>query len=258
MPSEGEYLVLPGSNAYSDFRLDRLAKELGANEVRAVWAHYVNPKRELTGEELGVLQRILDYGEPSNPDDRLSRNLTDALNRNAEPREPNIALFHVSPRPGTISPWSSQATSIAHVDGLEDSIKRIERGLVFAASFEHGIDATSLPQADSLHDRMTQTISRHPPDLNYNFGELSPAPAKTVDLFAEGGTPKAALEHANHKLGLALDVSEIAYLVQAYTEQLKRGPVDVELFMFAQVNSEHCRHKQFVNLPFLFFIIDDS
>jgi phosphoribosylformylglycinamidine synthase len=245
MASAGEYLVFPGSNAHSDFRLARLAKELGALEVRAVWVHYINPQRELSGEELGVLQRLLDYGEPIDGDDRLSRSLTDALNRNDEPNEPNIALFHVSPRPGTISPWSSQATNIAQVVGLEGVVRRIERGLAIAALFERPLDAAALPHADSLHDRMTQTISRSPPDLNYIFGEHEPAPAKVINLIGEGNAPQAALEHANREMGMALDASEIEYLVQAYTEQLKRGPVDIELFMFAQVNSEHCRHKQF-------------
>ncbi|KAF2427583.1 phosphoribosylformylglycinamidine synthase [Tothia fuscella] len=242
---EGPYLILPGSNAFSDFRLTRIAKELGAQQVRAVWVHYINPKRQLLEQELAVLQRLLDYGDPPNGDDRLSRILTDALNRNGSPREPNVALFHVSPRPGTISPWSSQATNIAHVDGLEGAVKRIERGVVFAALFEEGIGEEDIPHADCLHDRMTQTISRQPPDLNFTFEEHAPGIAKTVALFGEGSTPREALERANRELGLALDSSEIDYLVQAYTHQLKRGPVDVELFMFAQVNSEHCRHKQF-------------
>jgi phosphoribosylformylglycinamidine synthase len=246
MASESEqYLVLPGSNAYSDFRLVPLAKELGALEVRAVYVHYINPKRQLSEEELLVLQRLLDYGEPPSGDDRLSLNLSDALNRGGDPREPNIALFHVSPRAGTISPWSSLATNIAHVCGLQDTITRIERGVVIAALFEKPLDATSIPKADALHDRMTQTISRTSPDLNYIFSESAPAPATSISLYEEGSTPRAAFEHANREFGLALDASEIDYLVEAYTDQLKRGPMDVELFMFAQVNSEHCRHKQF-------------
>jgi len=240
-----QYLILPGSNAYSNFRLTRLEKVLGATGVRAVWVHYINPKQSLEERELRALQQLLDYGEPPSREDRLSVSLTDALNRNGEPRDPNVALFHISPRAGTISPWSSQATSIAQVCGLGDAVKRIERGMVIAASFKLPLEPMSIPHANFLHDRMTQTITRSVPDLNYIFAESKPAPAKTIALYEEGRTPRAALEHANRTLGLALDASEIEYLLEAYTDVLMRGPVDVELFMFAQVNSEHCRHKQF-------------
>jgi phosphoribosylformylglycinamidine synthase len=92
---------------------------------------------------------------------------------------------------------------------------------------------------------MTQTITRSPPDLNGIFGEHERAVMKTVALFEQGQSSRAALEQANRDLGLALDKEEMDYLVEAYTKQLKRDPSDVELFMFAQVNSEHCRHKQF-------------
>ncbi|KAG9881858.1 phosphoribosylformylglycinamidine synthase-like protein, partial [Aureobasidium melanogenum] len=144
-----------------------------------------------------------------------------------------------------ISPWSSKATSIAHVCGLEKQIKRIERGMVIAASFKDAPETDDIPNPDVLHDRMTQTIESGPPDLDLMFAEHEPAEAQEIELFAEGSTPKEALQKANRTLGLALDASEIDYLVDAYSNQLKRNPIDVELFMFAQVNSEHCRHKQF-------------
>jgi len=243
--TEEPYLVLPGSNAFSDFRLARLAKELGAKEVRGVWVHYVNPAKSLDDHELNVLEQLLGYGEDPDTKDRLTLILLDVLNRNGTPADPGVALFHIFPRPGTISPWSSQATSIAHVCTFEGIIKRIERGIVIAAQFETPIDVNSIPKADVLHDRMTQQISRTPPDLNEIFAEREPAPAVTIPIFKPGSSPRAAIEHANRELGLALDRSEIEYLVDAYTEQIKREPVDVELFMFAQVNSEHCRHKQF-------------
>lgn len=241
---ESPYLILPGSLAFSDFRLKRLAQAIGANEVRAIWVHYVNPLKELDGGELKTLEQILHYGEYPNLQDRLSQTLLDAIHRGGEPRDNGTVLFHICPRPGTISPWSSLATMIARTCTLENAVKRIERGMVLAATFDERLDADSIPNADALHDRMTQTISRNAPDLDLIFGEHEPAQATTIS-FDEYSSPHAALEHANEELGLAMDKSEIEYLVEAYTQELKRGPVDVELFMFAQVNSEHCRHKQF-------------
>src|ERR1700760_181565 len=132
MNSEEPYLVIPGSNAFSEFRLTRLATSLGASSVRVLWVHYANPIGPITGEILGRLRLLLDYGEQPDQEDRLTLVLLDALNRNAEPRDENVALFYVVPRPGTISPWSSQATSIAQVCGLGAYVSRIERGVVFA------------------------------------------------------------------------------------------------------------------------------
>lgn len=243
-PVEDPYLVLPGSSAFSDFRLKPLARSIGAKEVRAIWVHFVNPLKELDQREVKTLEQILHYGETPDREDRLSQTLIDAVNRNGAPRDDNTVLFYVSPRAGTISPWSSLASMIARTCTLENAVKRIERGMVIAATFDKPLDADSIPNADSLHDRMTQTISRQAPDLNLIFGEHEPAQATTIS-FEEYDSPKAALDHANRELGLAMDSSEIEYLVEAYTQELKRGPVDVELFMFAQVNSEHCRHKQF-------------
>lgn len=243
---ESPYLVLPGSLAFSDFRLTRLAQAIGAKEVRALWVHYVNPTKELSAEELKTLEQILHYGEYPEREDRLSQTLVHAVqNPAAAPSvDDGTVLFYVCPRPGTISPWSSLATMIARTCTLEHSVKRIERGMVLAASFEKPLAADEIPSADSLYDRMTQTISRSTPNLDLLFGEHEPAQATTIS-FEEYSSPHAALEHANQELGLAMDKSEIEYLVEAYSQELKRGPVDVELFMFAQVNSEHCRHKQF-------------
>lgn len=239
-----DYLILSGASAYSDFRLTRLAKALGAEEVRALWVHYINPHKQLSSEETKDLQHILDYGEKPDLNDRLTATLNAALSNVHVADDPKTAIFHIYPRPGTISPWSSQATNIAQICGL-DSVKRIERGMAIAATFTTPIGDDDIPHGDALHDRMTQKISRKTPDLNEIFSEGEPALATTVDLQKSGSSPRSELERANKELGLALDASEIEYLVDAYTQQLKRGPMDVELFMFAQVNSEHCRHKQF-------------
>ncbi|KAI1572757.1 PurL Phosphoribosylformylglycinamidine FGAM synthase synthetase domain [Pyrenophora tritici-repentis] len=242
--TEDPYLILPGSSAHSDFRLQRLAQAIGAKEVRSLWVHFVNPLKELSDEELKTLQQILHYGEYPSSTDRLSQTLIDAINRGGEPRDDNTVLFYVCPRAGTISPWSSLASMIARTCTLENAVKRIERGMVIAATFDNVPGADEIPNRDHLYDRMTQTISRQAPNLEAIFGESEPAQATTIS-FDEYSSAHAALEHANRELGLAMDKSEIEYLVEAYTQELKRGPVDVELFMFAQVNSEHCRHKQF-------------
>lgn len=242
--TEGAYLILPGSAAHSDFRLQRLAQDIGAKEVQSIWLHFVNPLKDLNAEEVKTLQQILDYGEYPDTHSRLTQILLDAVNRGGEPSDDRTVLFYISPRAGTISPWSSLASMIARTCTLEHAVKRIERGMVIAATFDRTLSSDEIPNQDSLYDRMTQTISRNAPNLNTIFGESEPAQATTIK-FEEYNSAHAALQHANQELGLAMDKSEIEYLVEAYTQELKRGPVDVELFMFAQVNSEHCRHKQF-------------
>jgi phosphoribosylformylglycinamidine synthase len=235
----------PGSSAFSDFRLRRLAKEIGANELQAIWVHYVASYRELLAEQISTLDHLLEYGSYPDPTDSLYGVLLKAVINSQTPDIDGQRLFYVSPRQGTISPWSSKATSIAHVCGLEKVVKRIERGLVFAASFHHAPEVGEVPCADELHDRMTQDISTQPPDLEMMFAQLPPGLLQRIKILDSATGPRAALEEANRERGLALDSSEMDYLIDAYTNQLKRDPTDVELFMFAQVNSEHCRHKQF-------------
>ncbi|KAF4556624.1 Phosphoribosylformylglycinamidine synthase [Elsinoe fawcettii] len=245
MCDKSSYLAIPGSLAFSDFRLARLASAIGASDVRALWVHYVNPLESISTGERQILDQLLKYGQQPRPNDHLSQTILDAL-RNPRPNtDDRLALYYVSPRPGTISPWSSKATSIAQVCGLKDHVKRVERGMVIAASFNAPQPNRGIPNADALHDRMTQIIGLSPPAMEEMFAESEPGVAEQVDLGADGKSPREALQAANRRLGLALDSSEIDYLVDAYTNQLKRAPMDVELFMFAQVNSEHCRHKQF-------------
>jgi hypothetical protein len=152
-------------------------------------------------------------------------------------------IYYVTPR--NISPWSSKATSIAHVCGLKTQVQRIERGraisIEFVEPFEGGDD---IPFRDALYDRMTENIGTVEPSPGKMFIEGQPYPLEVIDLSAEGSTPLEILKVYNTKRGLALDQPEMEYLVQAY-KQLGRNPYDIELFMFAQVNSEHCRHKQF-------------
>ena len=228
-------LTIGGPPALSHFRSAAIARAIGAAEVRAKYIHYVALERDdLSPSDLSMLEQLLSYsgGLPGK-----------------EPKSQTHELrYYVAPRPGTISPWSSKATNIAHVCGLHGKVRRLERGSVIQVTMR-GSESLDYPPpfAAQLYDRMTQTLSLNPPDLTAMFDAHSPGLVKNISLHAHGGTPRGRLEQANQELGLALDSSEIDYLVDAYGHggSLSRDPTDVELFMFAQVNSEHCRHKQF-------------
>ena len=150
------------------------------------------------------------------------------------------ATFVVSPRVGTISPWSSKATDIVHNCGLIQ-IKRIERAIAWQVQGTL-TDAQMQTLQALVHDRMTESVLVSVSDLAALFSHQAAKPYKTVPVLAQG---REALVVANRDMGLALSEDEIDYLLAAFTEQLKRDPVDAELMMFAQANSEHCRHKIF-------------
>ncbi len=219
-------LKLRGAPALSDFRLQklrqRLADRLGRPvEIRSEFIHLVELFESLTEAETQVLQRLLSYGPP----------LYDP--------PPQGHLLLVTPRPGTISPWSSKATDIAHNCGLS-GIERIERGV--AHYLQGDLDEADLSAAAALlHDRMTETVFRDLDEAEALFIHAEPRTYETVDVIGGG---RAALEAANLALGLALSDDEIDYLVESF-RGLGRNPSDVELMMFAQANSEHCRHKIF-------------
>ncbi len=143
----------------------------------------------------------------------------------------------VIPRPGTISPWQTKATDIAHVCGLSD-LNRLERG--WYLSFDVKLNQSQIQLVgDLIHDRMTEIVLA---DINQvDFSQASMRPLRTINILDDG---KQALIQANQDQGLALSVDEIDYLYDSFIE-LKRNPTDVELMMFAQANSEHCRHKIF-------------
>jgi len=230
-----EYLTCLGPSAISDFRRPDLARKVGANDVQAQYVHYValtgSDRERLDDGERGVLNKLLAYGEVPN-------------DVQAGDEEENTTFF-VSPRIGTISPWSSKATSIAWVCGFRKVIRRIERGTIITVTgLKHAAAETI---AHLLHDPMTEIISTHIPDLTAMFDQRPPAPLEIIKFGADQDDSRKALESANKSLGLALDASEIAYILNAYVPNgpMTRSLTDVELFMFAQVNSEHCRHKQF-------------
>ena len=219
-------LILRGAPALSAFRHGKLLEQL-TSKVPAVtglyaeFAHFADIRAALTADEEQVLARLLQYG-PSVP-----------------VQEPSGRLFLTIPRFGTISPWSSKASDIACNCGL-DKIQRIERGLAYYVSGE--LSASDAEQvAALLHDRMTQLVLDNFEAASALFSHAQPKPLNAVDVL-DGG--RAALEQANAQLGLALAEDEIDYLVKSF-QDLGRNPHDIELMMFAQANSEHCRHKIF-------------
>ncbi|WP_300475195.1 phosphoribosylformylglycinamidine synthase [uncultured Psychrobacter sp.] len=147
----------------------------------------------------------------------------------------------VSPRFGTISPWASKATDI--FNNCELKINRIERVIVYTLTLE-GATEDKLPTAAErlLYDRMTQSLVYDLNDVNKLFDDEPPASLNHIDVMGEG---RSALESANTQFGFALSSDDIDYLLHAYVNELQRNPTDVELMMFAQANSEHCRHKIF-------------
>jgi phosphoribosylformylglycinamidine synthase len=203
----------------------RLEAETGqALGVYAEYMHFVELEQGLDGAEQAVLERLLRYG-PSLPG-----------------HEPSGSLVLVVPRPGTISPWSSKATDIAHNCGLT-KIRRVERGTAYyLTATDRAIDG-ALPRGAValLHDRMTQVALLELAEAERLFSHAEPRPLARVSLLENG---RSALELANRELGLALSEDELEYLLESFTA-LGRNPTDVELMMFAQANSEHCRHKIF-------------
>ncbi|MDY6979317.1 MAG: phosphoribosylformylglycinamidine synthase [Pseudomonadota bacterium] len=222
-------LQLRGGSALSAFRLEKYLAALRAEvpevaELQAVYLHFIESEPQLDAGQQQRLERLLAY--------------TDMPAQTLQGHD-----FLVVPRPGTISPWSSKATDIAHNCGLE-SVQRIERGILYTLTLNDGrdLDAAQVRTLGAvLHDRMTEAVFREVDEAQRLFRHPEPAPLTEVDVLGGG---RDALQRANADLGLALAVDEIDYLVENF-QSLGRNPSDVELMMFAQANSEHCRHKIF-------------
>ena len=216
-----------GSPALSPFRLEKLLAGLRQRvpvitDAYAEFVHFVDGTLSVHDRE--VLDRLLQYGPTA-----------------TQSHPGGAPLFLVIPRPGTISPWSSKATDIAHNCGL-CHVHRIERGLGYYLDFERPLTDCELTELRPLlHDRMTEAVLGPEDDPVVLFAQAEPAPLATVNVLGSG---REALVVANRKLGLALSEDEIDYLLDSFT-RLERNPTDVELMMFAQANSEHCRHKIF-------------
>ena len=221
-------LKLSGAPALSAFRCEKLLANIQTThpEVTSVYAefvHFADVKQDLTSQEITVLEQILRYGPK------------------AQAQTPQGQMIIVVPRMGTISPWASKATDIAKNCGLT-SIKRLERGVVYWVAAEKEGGASDIKGIQlHLYDRMVETVLSDFDSAQALFGSAQPAPMAQVDILSGG---RAALEKANKELGLALADDEIDYLIENY-KILGRNPNDIELMMFAQANSEHCRHKIF-------------
>ncbi|GIU12705.1 phosphoribosylformylglycinamidine synthase [Shewanella sp. MBTL60-007] len=219
--------IIRGAPALSAFRVQKLmqACESAALPVRQIYAefiHLADLNESLDEKESQQLEKILTYGPA------------------IEAHTPEGHLHFVTPRPGTISPWSSKATDIAHNCGL-NKVKRLERGIAYYVVSDELSGEQTKALSALLHDRMVEVILPSFDDAGVLFARTEPAKFNSVDVLGKG---RVALEQANTQLGLALAEDEIDYLVENFT-RLGRNPHDVELMMFAQANSEHCRHKIF-------------
>ena len=222
--------ILRGSSALSDYKIEKLRAQFAAaglpvSAVGARYIHLIDAPAPIEGADREVLTKILSYGP--------------AAAEVAEDGE----LFFVIPRIGTISPWASKATDIAKNCGLA-SIHRVERGIAYYITSADGAPFTQaqrLKISTYIHDRMMQTVLPDFDSAAALFAAQEPAPFKVIPLTAGG---REALQEANVSLGLALSADEMDYLHQSFAD-LGRDPTDIELYMFAQMNSEHCRHKVF-------------
>jgi phosphoribosylformylglycinamidine synthase len=223
-------LRLRGSAAISPFRLEKILNALKQSapaiaHISTEFWHFVWSREDLNALQQNSLEKILTYGPK------------------ATLEAPQGELFLVIPRIGTISPWASRATDIAKHCGLE-TVERIERGVAYYVTTSNGQTLTDAEKAAVkalIHDRMTETVISDFNDAARLLHKAEPTPLSTVDVLAGG---KQALNIANAELGLALSPDEVDYLFENFT-RIGRNPTDVELMMFAQANSEHCRHKIF-------------
>jgi phosphoribosylformylglycinamidine synthase len=213
---------------------ERLVSRLGngVSTLSGRYVHYVHFFEDVTvdeeEEEEERLQRILSYGE-----DFTQSPLSNGLHRH---------ILYVYPRPATISPWSSQATEISHTSGLSKTIKRIERGIVFAIDSARELSDKIL-RSQELYDRMTQCLTADPPSLDVMFAEHAPQPLRVIQTQEPGIDAKEVIRAANKDLGLALEEQDIEYLASALSKggKIGRNPTDVELYTFAQVSSSRSR-----------------
>ncbi len=219
-------LILRGAPALSDFRQQAVSQQLtslvpSVSGVFATHVHFVELAGELDATEHSALTQLLTYGPA------------------AATQEPSGQLFLVVPRLGTISPWSSKATDLVNYCGLS-KVKRIERGIAYYVDGQ--FDTAQARQiAAQLHDRMSEHVFEQLEQAQALFQQSAPRALNSVDVLGGG---LAALQQADQALGLALAEDEMEYLVASF-QKMGRNPNDIELMMFAQANSEHCRHKIF-------------
>ncbi len=221
-------LITRGAPALSDFRIQKLLNTLkssipGLQQISTQFVHFSELESPLKADQQAVLEKLLEYGPKAGE-----------VNTEGQ-------LFLVVPRFGTISPWSSKATDIAHNAGLTQ-VERIERGVAYYVQADQALTTEQQQAVNAvIHDRMVELVLTDFAKAEQLFSHAEPKPMTSVDVLGGGSE---ALAEANVSLGLALADDEIDYLVASFTD-LGRNPSDVELMMFAQANSEHCRHKIF-------------
>ncbi|WP_426369172.1 phosphoribosylformylglycinamidine synthase [Pseudocolwellia sp. HL-MZ7] len=219
--------TLRGAPALSEFKVKKLLIQcaelsLPVTDIYAEYTHFAHISEELSSEESHVLQELLKYGPT------------------IETHEPVGNFLLVTPRPGTISPWSSKSTDIAHNCGL-NKVVRLERGMAYYITAEALSNEQQVQLNNLIHDRMMEAVYSEMEQATLLFATAEPGELSSIDIMNGG---KGALVDANINLGLALAEDEVNYLFENFTK-LGRNPNDIELYMFAQANSEHCRHKIF-------------
>ncbi|WRT70323.1 phosphoribosylformylglycinamidine synthase [Kwoniella shivajii] len=248
-------IVVPGSSAITASRRNVLLKAFHAHipaitSVDAVHLHLVNPTSEESAtlladessKERSILNALLAYGDYEQLDSTKVFIETGLKSSSGA----TISALYILPRAGTISPWSSKATDIAKICALKEHVARLERGALYLFTSSEPISLPTIHhELHLIHDRMTQLVHTSLPPSATVFPPVPPHPSPLITVPIIGASdPTAVLGGANARLGLALSDTEIPYLVESFLAA-GRNPTDAELFMFAQVNSEHCRHKIF-------------
>jgi len=221
-------MTIAGQPYLTDFQTQQLIQELSTKTDLAI--------TDIRTQQVYVLAEVLEGDALSKAQDLLNHGKTFALPA-ATAGELQVI---VAPRFGTISPWASKATDI--FNNCELTISRVERVVVYTLVGSNLPAKLAKDVEQLLHDRMTQSLVYNLDTVGQLFDDHAPAPLAHIDILGQG---RSALEQANTEFGFALSVEDIDYLMAAYTDELKRNPTDAELMMFAQANSEHCRHKIF-------------
>lgn len=238
-------IILRGENALSPFRLQKLRNQYHGiaptiQNINAQIVYFINIDQVLPVEKLASLAsvinaEVIDHDKLTNKFEFAT--LADVAHFHVD----NALQFLVIPRLGTQSPWASKAIDILQVCGFSQ-IKQLERGILYTLVFDqhHSSTFTDIP-AHLFYDPLTESVLTELQQVTQLFQHVKPAPFTSIDILQHGAE---ALRHTNKKLGMALSENEIHYLIEEFTK-LKRNPSDIEVMMFAQANSEHCRHKIF-------------
>ena len=232
------FRFLPGADALSAFRQQRLLASLAAQGVQlesieAQYLHFIWSESDLDVKNQEILSSLLTYGQPFAS---KLKSGSSWFGKGSKLREDAVVI----PRFGTLSPWASKATDIARQCAL--NVLRIERGVQYAWQSKKELTQAQIDIVMAvIHDRMTEAVVDNADQAQALYQTLADRPLLRIPVLTEG---RAALDKANQELGLALSDDEVAYLTENFI-RLERNPSDVELIMFAQANSEHCRHKIF-------------